>query len=294
MDEGRPSPRVLALSLVGLAVFLSWEALALRSYLRIDARPPAWEAAANLQAALDWRESAPAGWAALAPAAPVPAAAAASPLYFALLGRAGAGSDPAGASLWLNWFYLALLCIAVFGLAWHFRPDETALLSVVVLAGCPALQELFHMPLVDLALAAWVAAAYWALLRSDEFRRWPGSLAFGVLCAAGMLHDWSFVTYLLPVLYMGILALSRENSRIKVLAAAALALAGSLPWHIGHLPVLLARLLQSPGISVSTLWRGWAILGYLGPLADGLGVTFFACALLGLCFPQYRRNWHRG
>ena len=59
--RSRPSPRVLALSLVGLAFFLSWQALALRSYLRIETRPPSWEAAANLQAALDWREARPGG-----------------------------------------------------------------------------------------------------------------------------------------------------------------------------------------------------------------------------------------
>jgi 4-amino-4-deoxy-L-arabinose transferase-like glycosyltransferase len=277
-----------------LAFFLSWEALALRSYLRSDTRPPSWEAAANLQAALDWRETVPAGWAVLKPAAAVPRMAAAAPLYFMLLGRVSAGPDPAGAALWLNWFYLALLSIAVFGLAWHFRPDETALLSVVVLVGSPAMQELFHTQLVDLALAAWAAAAYWALLRSDEFRRWPGALAFGACFAVGMLHGWSFAAYFLPVLYMGLLALSRENSRLKVLAAAAIGLGGSLPWYAAHLAVLLPRLLQGPGISVASLWRDWAILGYLSPLADGLGVPFFACALLGLCFPQYRRNWHRG
>ncbi|MBI5241147.1 MAG: hypothetical protein HY926_11800 [Elusimicrobia bacterium] len=294
MEEGKPSPRALALSLVGLAFFLSWEALALRSHLRADTRPLSWEAAANIHAALDWRETAPAGLAALAPAAPVPAAAAANPLYFALLGRAGAAADPMGASLWLNWFYLALLCVAAFGLAWHFRPDETALLSVVVLVGSPALQELFRLPLADLSLAAWTAAAYWALVRSDEFRKWPGALAFAGLCVAGLLHGWNFVTYFLPALYVAIMALSRENSRAKVLAAAGLILAGVLPWYAGHLPFLLARLLQGPAISVTSLWQDWSILGYAGKLADGLGVPFFLCALLGLCFPQYRRHWHRG
>ena len=283
-DEARPSPRALALSLVGLAIFLSWQALALRSYLRADTRPPSWEAAANLQVAFDWREA----------AASVPRTAASSPFYFMLLGRASAGCDPAVAGLWLNWFSLALLSIAVFGLAWHFRPNETALLSVVIFVGSPVLQELFHTQSVDLALAAWAAAGYWALLRSDEFRKWPASLAFGAVFAVGMLHGLSFATYFLPVVYLGLAALSRPNSRLKVLAAAAIALSGSLPWYAAHLPVLLARLSQVPVISVSALWQDWTILSYLGPMANGLGAPFFACALLGLCVPQYRRNWHCG
>jgi len=303
MDEGRPSPRVLALSLVGLAFFLSWQALALRSYLRSDTRPPTWEPAANLQAALAARETAPAeGWAALSRAAPGPRTAVAPPLYLTLLGRFCAGrmeirpgdTDPAGAGLWLNWFYLALLSVAVFGLAWHFRPDETALLSVVIFVGSPALQELFHTQIADLALTAWAAAGYWALLRSDEFRRWPASLVFGAVFAVGLLHGWSFAAYFLPVLYMGLRALSRPGSRLKVLAAAAVAAAGSWPWASASLPLLLARLLQAPVISVRPLWRDWAILGYLIPMANGLGALFFAFALVGLCIPQFRRNWHRG
>jgi hypothetical protein len=294
MDEGHPSPRVLVLSLVGLACFLSWEALSLHSYLRTDTRPPSWEAAANLQAALDWRKAAPAeDGAVLTHAAPGPRAAAA-PLYFLQLGRVCAGRDPVGAGLWLNWFYLALLSLAVFGIAWHFRPDETALLSVVILGGAPILQVLFHTQVVDLALAAWTAAGYWALLRSEKFRKWPASLAFGVIFAVGMLYGLSFAAYFLPLLYLGAQALYRPASRLKVLAAAVVAGAGFLPWYAAHLPVLLARLLRAPGISVSVLWRDWAILSYLGQMADGLGVPFFVLAVLGLCFPQYRRNWRRG
>ena len=64
MDEGRPSPKVLALSLVALAFFLGWQALALRSYLRVESRPPSWEPAATLQAAADFHASRAAkdGW----------------------------------------------------------------------------------------------------------------------------------------------------------------------------------------------------------------------------------------
>ncbi|MDD5628424.1 MAG: glycosyltransferase family 39 protein, partial [Elusimicrobia bacterium] len=295
MDEARPSPRALALGLVGLAFFLSWQALALRSYLRSDARPPAWEPAANLQAALDLRQARPAlGWAALPHGAPAARAAAAPPLYLKVLGRFASGPDPAGAALWLNWFYLALLSVSVFAIAWHFRPDETALLTVLILAGSPALQELLHTQVPDLALTALAAAGYWALLRSDEFRKWIASLAFGAVFAAGMLHDWSFATYFLPAFYAGLQGLNRRASRFKVLAAAAVALAGFSPWYVGHLSVLLAKAAQAPAISVSSLWRSGAIAGYLVPLANGLGPLFFVLALVGLCVPQFRRNWHRG
>ena len=41
------------------------------------------------------------------------------------------------------------------------------------------MQRLYHTQLVDLAVAACVALAYWALLASQGFRLWRGSLAFG-------------------------------------------------------------------------------------------------------------------
>ena len=61
MIEARTHSRVLALSLVGLAVFLAWEALALRSYIRVESRPPAWDQAVHLEIALDYRNAIAAG-----------------------------------------------------------------------------------------------------------------------------------------------------------------------------------------------------------------------------------------
>ncbi|MCX5796598.1 MAG: hypothetical protein NTY77_13975 [Elusimicrobia bacterium] len=172
MVEVRPKARVLALSLAGLAVFLAWEALALRSYVRVESRPPAWDQAIHLEIALDYRNAIRAGnWSEVIHLAPKPGMPPFPPLYQLLLKTAYVSSDPANASLWLNWFYLAILCVALFGLAWRFRPDETALLCVVIFAGSPAVQDLLHTQLVDLSLVAWAAAAYWAFMRSEDFQR---------------------------------------------------------------------------------------------------------------------------
>ena len=293
MEEARPSPRILALSLVGLAFFLAWQALALRTYISAGARPPSPDAVRNLEIALDYREAGPvAGWPGLMRLESRTGRTPGPPLYQFLLKFAYGDPDPAAAALWVNWFYLALLGIALFAIAWHFRPDETALLTVIIFAGSPVLQEMLHSQRVDLALTAGTAASYWALLRSDEFRKWAGSLACGALFAAGMLHHWCFCLYFLPVLYVGLLALSRPGSWFKVLAAGLVALAGLLPWYGPRLPALWPGLLQVP--VDFTLGRGTAVLAGLGQMADGLGLPFFAFALIGLCIPQYRRNWHRG
>jgi len=295
MEEVRPSPRVFALSLVGLAVFLAWEAVALRSYIRVESRPPAWDQAVHLEIALDYRNAVLAGnWSEVMRLAPKPGMPPFPPLYQLLLRYACGTSDPAGAALWLNWFYLAVLGVFLFAIAWHFRPDETALLAVVIFAGSPAVQDLYHTQLVDLSLAAWAAAAYWALLRSDEFRRWGGSLAFGVLFAVGMMHKWSFFSYLLPAYYVALQALARAGCRLKVLVAALVALAGFAPWYWLHWTILVPRLFQASSDFAVPFWRGGAVLAYLGQMAEGLGPLFFVLSIIGVCIPQYRRNWHRG
>ena len=162
---------------------------------------------------------------------------------------------------------------------------------MVLFAGSPAVQEFLHTQLVDLALAAWAAAAYWALLRSERFRRWDGSLAFGLLFAAGMLHKWSFFSYFLPACWIGFQALRRPESRRQVLAAAGLALALFMPWYAAHFPTLLPRLFQASADFGVPFWRGPASLDYLLQMADGLGPLFCVLALAGLFS---RRAWKTG
>ena len=43
------SSKVLVLSLLGLAGFLAWQALALASFIREEGRPPAWDQAIHLR-----------------------------------------------------------------------------------------------------------------------------------------------------------------------------------------------------------------------------------------------------
>lgn len=297
MDEVRPAPRVLALCLVALAALLAWEALAMRAYLRVESRPPSWEQVVPLQIALDYRDALPAGgWSKLLSLAPKPGSPPYPPLFHFLLRYAYASPDPAQAALWVNWFYLALLCVALFGLAWHFQPNETAVLAVVIFVGSPVVQELLYSPLPDLACTALAVAAYWALLRSEGFQRWAGSVAFGALFAVGMLHEWSFFAYLLPAAYFGLKALSRPSAagRLPLLCAALVALAGTLPWYGLHLPALLPGLLEAWSSFSWSAWLGLGLFTYLGQMANGLGLLFFVFSIVGLCVPQFQRNWHRG
>ncbi|MDD5655634.1 MAG: glycosyltransferase family 39 protein [Elusimicrobia bacterium] len=295
MDEFRPRPRVLALSLLCLAGFLAWQAVALRSYLRVESRPPSWDQSIHLEIAHDYREALRAwDWRGVMFLAPKPGMPPFPPLHHLALAKLMGGADPEAAALWLNWMYLALLSFSLFALAWRFRPDETAVMGVVLFCASPAVQDLLHTQLVDLGLVAFAAAAYWALFSSEEFRRWKGTLAFGILVAGGMLLKWSFFSYMLPAGYVALKALGLPGRRLKVAAAVVLAAAGCGPWYWIHFPVLLPRLFQASADFAVPFWRGGAVLSYVWMAAEGLGPLFFLFALIGIFLPQFHRNWHQG
>lgn len=289
------SRKILVFSVLGLALFLAAEALLLRSFIRTDTRPPAWDQAIHLEIALDYREALKEGR--LADAwflAPKPGMPPFPPAYHLLLMRAYDSADPANAALWVNWFYLALLSVSIFGIAWRFRPDETALAAVVLFVASPAIQDLLTTQLVDLPMVALAAAAYWALLASDEFMRWIPALLFGVLHAAGMLHKWSFFSYMLPAYFIALRALRDRRTALIMLVAAALSAALIVPWYSAHLALLPSRLVQASTDFAVSVWTPGAWMVYSSQASNQIGPLVWLLGTIGLLAPQYRRSREQG
>lgn len=287
--------KTLVFSLLGLVLFLGAEALLLRSYIRTDTRPPSWDQAIHMEIALDYREALKEGR--LSDAwylAPKPGMPPFPPAYHLLLTRAYGSSDPAHAALWVNWFYLALLSVSIFGIAWRFRPDETALASVLLFAASPAIQDLLTTQLVDLPMVALAAAAYWALLASDEFMRWLPALIFGVLHAAGMLHKWSFFSYMFPAYLLALRALRDKRSAVIMLTAAAVSAGLIVPWYSAHLALLPSRLVQASSDFAISVWTPGAWLVYASQASNNIGPIVWLLGTIGLLAPQYKRNRDQG
>jgi hypothetical protein len=287
--------KTLVFSLLGLVFFLAAEALLLRSYIRTDTRPPSWDQSIHMEIALDYRDALKEGR--LSDAwylAPKPGMPPFPPAYHLLLARAYSAADPAHAALWVNWFYLALLSISIFGIAWRFRPDETALAAVVLFAASPAVQDLLTTQLVDLPMVALAAAAYWALLASDEFTHWLPSLAFGVLHAAGMLHKWSFFSYMLPAYLIALRAFRDRRTALIMLVSAAASTALIVPWYSAHLALLPSRLVQASTDFAVSAWTPGAWLVYAGQASNSLGPVVWLLGAIGLLAPQYKRSRDQG
>lgn len=286
--------KTLVFSLLGLAVFLVMQALLLRSHVKEDTRPPAWDQSIHLEIALDYKEALAEGR--LSDAfflAPKPGMPAFPPAYHLGLMRAYASPDPAHAALWLNWFYVAILALSVFYIAWRFRPDDTALAVTIIFAGAPAVQDMASTQLIDLPLTACAAAAYAALLASDRFMLWGPSLAFGLLHAVGMLHKWSFFSYMIPAYFIALRALTAPTT-MRVLTAAALSAALSAPWYVANIALLPSRLVQASADFAIPFWKSGAWSTYLRVSLEQLGPLFALFGWVALLVPQYRRRREDG
>jgi hypothetical protein len=290
-----PSRKTLVLSLLGLAFFLAVEALMMRHFVRTDTRPPSWDQATHMEIALDYHQALASGdlgkaW--YLP--PKPGMPPFPPAYQLLLSRSYGSADPAHAALWLNWWYFSLLAVSLFGIAWRFLPDSRALAATLAFCAAPGLQDLMTTQLVDLSVVAWVAAAYWALLASEGFTEWGPSLAFGVMFALGMLHKWSYFSYLVPAYVVAARALADRKARVKVLAAAALSLALFAPWYWAHIAQLPTRLIQASSDAAVPFWKGGAWFAYFRQSCGSLGPLLWLLGFLGILAPQYARRRENG
>ncbi|HEX4048525.1 MAG TPA: hypothetical protein VH309_11850 [Elusimicrobiota bacterium] len=291
----RPSRKVLVLSLLGLAGFLAVQALLLRHYVRVDTRPPSWDQATHMEIALDYREALGAGrWGDAWFLAPKPGMPPFPPAYHLLLRGAFDSPDPAHAALWLNWFYMAVLAVSLFGICWRFLPDSRALAATLAFCAAPGLQDLVTTQLVDLAVVAWVAAGYWALLESEGFTGWAASLAFGAVYAVGMMHKWTYFSYMLPAYLIAARALGDRRARLQVLAAAGLSLALFAPWYWSHAALLPSRLMQASTDFSVPFWKDGAWAEYLKQSIGGLGPLLWALGFISMLAPQFTRRREYG
>ena len=291
----RPSRKVLVLSVLGLIGFLAVEALLLRHYVSVDTRPPSWDQATQMEIALDYREAIGAGrWGDLWYLAPKPGMPPFPPAYQLLLRGAYDSPDPAHAALWVNWWYMAVLAVSLFGICWRFLPDSRALAATLAFCAAPGLQDLLTTQLVDLSMVSWTCAGYWALLSCEGFTAWLPSLAFGVLYAVGMLHKWSYFSYMLPAYVIAGRALGDKRARWKVLAAGALSVALFAPWYWAHLALLPARLVQASSDFAVPFWQDGAWANYLVQACAGLGPALWLLGFISLLTPQYARRRENG
>ncbi len=146
-----------------------------------------------------------------------------------------------------QWLFVALLAIGCYGMGACLRGPGTGLLTAVLALTTTHVAIFEHLMMLEVPLMACVAAASWAWLASDGFRRRAPTAALGAVAAVGVLVKWNFAfAFLGPLLTVPGVLLAAIASRWRtaedrgdaarrarnVALGGALFLAGIAPWAI--------------------------------------------------------------
>ena len=204
-------------------------------WVLLDRRPPEWDHANHLERAVDCHRSlrivADTGTREILEASsfyPPVVTCAAGLLYFVL------PIAPLTAQAVMMAF-LALAMAALYGLGRRLADVETGVWAAFLFATAPFVVFSLTNFQLDLPLAAMVALALYALVRSESFGDARWSLALGAVFGLGMLTKPPFAIYVaLPVLW-GLWRALRSPDRRRRLgwagAALAIGLLLALPWY---------------------------------------------------------------
>jgi len=131
--------------------------------------------------------------------------------------------------------FLALGVAAVFGLGRRLLDVPHGLLAAFFFGTAPFVVFSLMNFQLDLPLAAMVALALYALVRTESFARGGACVALGVVLGLGMLTKPTFATYVLPAMLWSAWLAWRASDRRRrfALLAVAVAIAATLalPWY---------------------------------------------------------------
>jgi hypothetical protein len=251
--------------------------LALSVWLAIDRRPPAWDSARQLERAVRCAEDLGAGrWRAMLDRAALeaPIVPCAAGVVYRLY-----PSDVAAAQT-VIFLALGLGMAATYLLARELAGAAAAVPAAWLFGAAPLVIESAVRFQLDLPLATVVAAALFALSRTDRFTRSGMSAVAGIVVGLGMLMKPSFALYVVgPAVW--VLALERSLRALwNLVLAAGVAAAVSVPWYG-------PRLIAAPMSSASEA-LGVTGTRYATGLVQQLGVVAVLLLIVGLVLAVLR------
>lgn len=277
-----------------LAVGVGFAALAAVAgiWLALDERPPAWDHANHLERAVRCQQFLAAGDIAAVLAQSSfypPLAICAGGLVYAL-----APSDTAAAQSAVLGF-LGIGMAAVYLLGRSLVSGRAGVLAALLFGSAPFVAySSVHFQL-DVPLAAMVALALVALVRTERLQRTRWSAVLGVVLGLGMLTKPPFAVYAAPALAWATIA-GRDRRALRHAAlAVAIGAVVCLPWYgsrvfgMGHQVVArsFAQAAEAGAPDVAT-WAGLAL--YPTWLPTQFGVAATAAFLVGLGVAVRRRQ----
>jgi hypothetical protein len=254
-----------------------------------DGRPPAWDQAVHLEAALRCARVLGRGeWSRVLSIS----------AFYPPLGHCAAGllhrlvGPSPLAAVAVTQMALATAVLATYTIGARLGSAAAGLAAAGLLAGYTQVVLHSRTFMLDLPLTAIVALTVAVLLRTDGFTRRGWCVVAGLLGGLGLLTKWTYPVYVAPVAVIVWQAAQpgpgRATRARHVLLALALTATIAAPWYLRQvgLPISLVRIAFGRGaaegdpavLSVDAwIWYGWALVRQLGPpfaVLFALGLTW--------------------
>lgn len=281
------TPVVLLAALALLAVsHLAWAAA--------DGRPPPWDRAVHLEAALRCARMLREGeWLGVLSIS----------AFYPPLGHCAAGllhrlvGPSPFAALAVTQTALAVAVLATYAIGARLGSAAAGLAAAGLLAGYREVVLESRVFMLDLPLTAVVASTVLVLLRTWGFTRPAWCAVAGLLGGLGLLTKWTYPVYVAPVAVVVWRAAEPGTARAvrvrHVMLVLAVAAAIAAPWYLRHLglPISLLRLAFTRGAAEGDPAVGsvGAWTWYVQALVRQLGPPFAALFALGLAWALARR-----
>lgn len=208
--------------------------------MAVDRQPPNWDPSVHLATALDYKEAIQEGrWVDLLLAKTRRGHQQYPPLYHFSLMPLLSYPNPQENVVWLNLIYLAIMTAAASWMAYRIGGLWPAAATMIAVALSPRVFHTYREVFVDIGLAAWVVAAYAAIIKSDFYadRRW--AWAVGLFAGLAQLSKFDAFVYLLPGICAGLFGAKNRKNLARAIGLAAL-VAG--PWYLANAVDMIPRL----------------------------------------------------
>ncbi len=241
----------------GLLLLIVINAVTVLNWIKKDTRPTAWDESIHTLVSFEYKERAQSD---NKLSLLQPAYFSYPPLYHymvaAALGRVDTVADTGAV---VNIIACSVLIVLIFLIGLNVAGPLEGLVAAALFVAYPMIGYIQHITIIDLWLTVWVAAALYALLRSDGFESLGWSAAFGAAMGLGLMTKWTAPAYVLfPFVAAALIAVrNRRWGSLGVAALVALVIAG--PWYaINALPALSHTsnyAAQTPAGGI--VWSGW-------------------------------------
>lgn len=137
-------------------------------------------------------------------------------------------------------FFLVLLICSVYQIGKRVYNPDAGIFAAFCIAMFPIINEYSRDYMLDLPLAAMVAAAVYSLIRTNDFSSRNNCIKFGIMFGLGMLTKWTFILFVItPMLFLLWEGFSLATRKFRIIVNFFLSLIVgliiSLPWYLRNI-----------------------------------------------------------